>query len=297
MKLQHWLGENMAIDNFAVFILTHGRPDMVKTYDTLIKQGYTGPIYIIIDNEDETADAYKRRFGDKVIVFDKKAIAQKFDTGDNFQERRSVVFARNASFEIAKNLGIEYFLQLDDDYYEFRFNFSPSLQYQSKQVKNLDNLFLAMLKYYKNTTMASVAFGQGGDLFGGGNSSILSSVQTKRKCMNTFFCSTQRPFQFVGRVNEDVNTYVCLGGRGALMLSVFNAIINQTDTQSSEGGMTELYLNEGTYIKSFYTVMYVPSALKIGLMGENYRRLHHKISWDNAVPCILNERYKKSSRN
>ena len=35
--------------NFAVFILTHGRPDNVKTIPTLKKCGYTGNIYFIVD--------------------------------------------------------------------------------------------------------------------------------------------------------------------------------------------------------------------------------------------------------
>ena len=33
-------------NNFAVFILTHGRPDNVKTLQTLKKCGYTGAIYL-----------------------------------------------------------------------------------------------------------------------------------------------------------------------------------------------------------------------------------------------------------
>lgn len=58
--------------NFAVFILSHGRAGKVYTFDTLRKQGYTGKIYIIIDNEDEQESEYKKRFKN-VIVFDKKS--------------------------------------------------------------------------------------------------------------------------------------------------------------------------------------------------------------------------------
>ena len=160
------------IDSFAVFILTHGRVDSVFTYKTLRKQGYTGDIYTIIDNEDDTADEYRRRFGEKVIVFDKLAISKTFDTADNSDDRRAIVYARNACFGIAKDLGLDYFLELDDDYYEFRFNFSPSLKYQSVQVKNLDRLFRAMLEYYEQTNALTMAFAQGGDLIGGKNSGM-----------------------------------------------------------------------------------------------------------------------------
>ena len=44
--------------DFAIFILTHGRPDNVKTYNVIRNRGYTGNIYIIIDNEDKSAKKY-----------------------------------------------------------------------------------------------------------------------------------------------------------------------------------------------------------------------------------------------
>ena len=40
----------MVRDNFAIFILSHGRPDEVFTVKTLQKVGYTGKYYFIIDN-------------------------------------------------------------------------------------------------------------------------------------------------------------------------------------------------------------------------------------------------------
>lgn len=289
------------IDNFAVFILSHGRADRVKTYDTLRRQGYTGDIYIIIDNEDKMADEYKRRFGDKVIVFNKDDIARRVDTGDNFPDRKIVVFARNACFEIAKTLGIEYFLQLDDDYRCFKFRFAASLRYKPNPIKhNLDKVFLAMLRYYKSIPAATIAFAQGGDFIGGGNNGTISDgIATKRKAMNTFFCSTNRPFKFFGRVNEDTNAYVNLGNRGELMFTVFNISIDQTDTQSAPGGLTETYIDRGTYQKSFYTVMYAPSCVKISTMSGNKKRkgrIHHFVEWDKAVPCIISEDFRKRSQ-
>ncbi|MEW3551668.1 hypothetical protein MZV21_26770 [Escherichia coli] len=36
-------------DDFCAFILTHGRPDKVLTYRTLRRAGYTGKIFIVVD--------------------------------------------------------------------------------------------------------------------------------------------------------------------------------------------------------------------------------------------------------
>ena len=103
-------------DDFCAFILTHGRPDRVYTYKTLLKAGYTGKIYIVIDDEDKTAEEYRNRYGGKVLQFCKKEIAERIDEGDNFQDRRAVIYARNACWDLAKQVGCKYFIQLDDDY-------------------------------------------------------------------------------------------------------------------------------------------------------------------------------------
>ena len=100
------------MDNFAVFIMSHGRPDHIKTLKALQKGHYTGKTYIVIDNEDDTAGEYRKLYGNQVIEFDKLAVSKTFYTADNFDDRRAVVYARNACFDIAERLGIEYFLEL-----------------------------------------------------------------------------------------------------------------------------------------------------------------------------------------
>lgn len=101
--------------DFVVFILTHGRADSVITDKTLRKCGYTGPIVYVIDNEDKAAAEYYARYKN-VVMFDKPKIAKTFDEADNFDDRRAIVYARNACFQIARKLGYKYFIELDDDY-------------------------------------------------------------------------------------------------------------------------------------------------------------------------------------
>lgn len=72
--------------------------------------------------------------------------------------------------------------------------------------------------------------------------------------------------------------------------------ITQKTTQANSGGLTEFYLDTGTYYKSFYSVMFSPSAIKVSLMGDTQLRLHHKINWRNAVPVIIKEKYKKAAK-
>ena len=280
--------------NFAVFILTHGRPFNQKTIKTLKRFGYTGEIYLIVDDEDKTLEDYKKTY-ENVIVFNKDEVAQTFDMCDNFDKKDTILYARNASFKIAEKLGIKYFLQLDDDYTDFSYRFDDSISYVTGRgyIKNLDVIFKILLEYYKSIPAKSIAISQNGDWIGGKDSSWAQHLDLKRKCMNSFMCSTKRPFKFTGRMNDDVNTYIINGSRGDLFFTIPNVSLKQTDTQTSKGGLTEMYLENGTYIKSFYTVMIAPSCAKVGVLTTERARLHHKITWRNAVPVIMDAKYKK----
>lgn len=284
------------LEEFCAFILTHGRPDKVHTRRTLKRCGYTGRIILLVDDQDRTLPDYIREYGDEVVVFSKEEIAKTFDEGDNFDDRRTIVYARNACFGIAKRLGFKYFIQLDDDYTDFRYKFNARGQYGDWYIKNLDAIFTLLLGYYKSIPALSIAIAQGGDFIGGENGSNAMKIGVKRKCMNTFICSTDRPFQFIGRINEDVNTYTAKARTGALFLTITSLAINQITTQKSGGGMTDIYVDKGTYVKTFYSVMFAPSCVKVAEVGSKFRRIHHRVTWDHACPVIIDERHRKTPR-
>jgi len=292
---------------FAIFILSHGRPDNVETWKALRNAGWTGDTYLILDDEDETADAYRERYGaDRVIMFSKAEIAKTFDSADQSRDRRTVVYARVASFGIARDLGLTHFLQLDDDYTIFLFRSlaterrergayrgTPTGPILASPIikETFDAVVDATLDFLDVSGAITVAWSQGGDHMGGASGGIRKGM--KRKAMNAFFVRTDRPIPFVGRINEDVNAYVVDGGRGSLYLTVMGVQFNQLPTQQSAGGMSAVYALSGTYVKSFYTVMMAPSCVKIGSLGRVDFRFHHSISWDHAVPKILSSSWRK----
>lgn len=284
--------------DFAVFILTHGRPNKVKTLQTLKRCGYSGKIYFIVDNEDKSINEYIKNYGiDNVKIFDKKEMADKVDEANNFDERRTITHARNACFKIAKEIGIKYFVQLDDDYSSFAFRIDVEDEEKSgvhKEIKNLNAVFDIILNYYKTIPALSIAFAQGGDFLGGINNGKKAYRFSKRKCMNSFFCSTEREFQFLGSMNEDVNTYTSQGSRGKLFLTIPCVSLNQAQTQSNKGGITDMYQRFGTYCKSFTSVMMHPSSVKVSMMRSGHKRIHHTIKWKTTAPMILNEKYRNT---
>ena len=289
----------MKEQNFAVFILTHGRADSVYTFKTLREQGYTGKIYLFCDNEDKQIAKYKNLYGsDTVIVFNKQDAIDNTDSGDNFKKRNSVVYARNINFKIAAELGLTHFWQLDDDYTRFDYSLNEEMQYttSNNKIGKLDDVLAAMVNFIDTTPFHSIAFAQGGDFIGGEGCTLLSRMRKDeiyRKVMNSFLFKVDRPVQFMGRINEDVNMYVEWGRRGILFMTSPQLRLQQVVTQQNSGGLTDIYLELGTYTKSFYTVMYAPSCVKISEVGTTDRRIHHQVMWKYAVPKILDESHRK----
>lgn len=285
--------KSMENKDFAVFILTHGRPDTIKTITTLTRCGYTGPIYLIVDNEDKTIDKYISNYGtENVKMFDKKYYADNIDEGNNFDERRTITMARNACFDIAREVGVKYFIELDDDYTSFDYRLVINEEAKVVPIKNLNNYLVNMIKYYEKGDFKSIAFSQGGDFIGGLDNGKGIYRFSKRKCMNSFLCSVDRQFNFIGAMNEDVNTYTTLGNRGQLFMTIPFVSLTQTATQSQTNGITDMYLKYGTYCKAFTTVMMHPSGVKVSMMNSSNPRIHHTIKWVNTTPMIISENYK-----
>lgn len=280
--------------DFVSFILTHGRPEKVYTVDALERAGYTGRTILVIDNEDKTAEQYYSKFGrENVVMFDKLKKSTEFDTIDRGEDRRAIVYARNACFDIAESLGYKYFLELDDDYVDFRQRFvKPNGEFGSWYLRDFDSIVDCMLEFLETSGALSIAFAQTGDFIGGKGSNVFKA-KLARKAMNSFFCKTANRFDFIGRINEDVNTYVNLGSKGNIFFTVSDMSLDQTRTQSNSGGMTELYSSTGTYVKTFFTVISNPSSVKVCTVGIQHPRIHHRIDWNNAVPKIISGKYKK----
>ena len=288
--------------NFAVYILTHRRPSLreQRTYRALERAGYTGPVYLVVDDEDPTLPEYLEEFGEQVVVFPKQATIDSFDIGDNMRGSGSVV-PRNAIWNIAREHGHRYFIQLDDDYVTFRYRFNqdckPVSPNRLEWIGDLNKIFSACVKWFATTPpeLHSVAFGQGGDFLGGSSNSYLQYIHGKRKAMNTFICDTERPFTFPGRRNEDVNCYTELQRRGVAFLTTFQIAIDQAATQTQSGGMTEMYEQEGTYLKSFTSVMRCPSGVKVSHLADRNQnpRIHHRVTYKNVAPEFVSASHRK----
>jgi hypothetical protein len=278
----------MLPSDFAVIIPTHGRYDRVYTENSLRKSGYTGDIYLFCDDMDKQLEQYKEKYGDKVLVFSKDAYAGKFDKMDNFGSKACVVYARNAMWDAARSVGLKYFSVADDDYTAIQYRITPSGRYYGKTAKNLDDLFCAYIEFMRDSGVDTICFAQGGDYIGGAeNQKVVNGFKHSRKMMNWYFFDVNTPIEFKGTINEDLTSSVTHGVTGGVIITNYMNSIAQKETQSNAGGLTEIYLELGTYVKSFYSVIAAPSCIKVAAMGATSLRLHHAVTWKNAVPKII----------
>lgn len=275
-------------NDFIAFILTHGRAGRVDTIKALRRSNYTGKICLVVDDEDEQYKDYISEYEDECIIYRFHKAGVVCDTGDNRQERRVILFARNVCFDIARELGYRYFIELDDDYSRFTWRFTAGLRFKERPIKNIDRVFESLINYLDvDYRIKTIAFCQGGDFIGGGEGKFGKKIFLARKAMNSFICDINKPFKFYGRINEDVNTYVGEGGKGFVFCQHNLICLHQKQTQSNKGGMTGAYIDGGTYIKSFYSIIFNPSCVKIHEMGNTNKRIHHKVEWRYAVPLIV----------
>lgn len=279
--------------SFCALILSYKRAGNVKTLGTLQRHGYTGPWYVVLGNDDPTHDDYVEEYGaEHVVVFDKEAYAETSDLGINSSERAAILFARNAAPDIAKSLGYDYFIELDDDYMKMDHRYNSNHEYIEHNIVNLDAVFAAMTEFVHNTGIV-VAMSQNGDWVGGPNGNLGARIGGERKAMNSFVRPSDDPVKFRGLINEDVNTYTELGGRGHVFLTTNAVSLKQTGTQQSDGGLSTLYQDNGTYVKAFHTIMRCPSNTKVWTVGHISPRIHHITTKRHAFSKILHERHKK----
>jgi hypothetical protein len=223
-------------------------------------------------------------------VFSKRDYAGKFDKMDNFGNMACVVYARNAIWDFANKIGLDYFVVADDDYSAFQTRIMGDGSYYTRSYKNGDGVFAAYVDFMRSSQVDTICFAQGGDFIGGGdNTNVAAGFRLSRKMMNLYFFNTKKPLEFKGTINEDLTSSITEGMVGKkIMTTLLNSIV-QKETQSNAGGLTEIYLELGTYVKSFYSVIAAPSCVKVALMGDSAMRLHHAVTWKNAVPKIIRE--------
>ncbi len=271
-------------DNFAVFILSHGRAKNCATLKSLRKCGYKGQWYIVIDTEDEQAELYRKNYGESHIkVFDKADYMDRFDAFDNFRSKAAVIFARYASQDMAAEMGLEYYAQMDDDISGFYLRYKDGKSLRGKKPKNIDRYFEALNKFLDVSGFYILALGTQAQLIGGLNERFKRGLVWMGS--NVFFLRTDRKIKWCCSVNEDICTAIRMAQSGGIAMSIMSITIN-TPPVAAAGGMQGAY-SDGKYYHNYARIMLAPNGCHLSKSGV-------AVTETNKVfPKIINEKWRK----
>lgn len=267
--------------DYIVFIISHKKPDEVRTLKALNDSGFFGDYRIIIDSWDETAEKYEQNYPGKIEIFDKDEIKKTFDIMDNFNIFSSAVYARNFSYELAKKLGYKYFILLDDDLIKFMYVFTEGEKFKKLQIQNINAVFENIVNYLSNTNCSIFSFSQDGGNFGGPKGRYSKGCgRTISQCM---ICKTEKSSRFCGTQNEDFN--ISIKHFEDITLEFFCVVVSSPQ----RGSNSDMYKNVGFYKSSFYSFMLRPSGVKLSYKNGHFtmKRYSRKL-----FPKILSDSWK-----
>lgn len=273
-------------NDFAMFILSHGRAGNVITIGTLQRCGYDGRIYIVVDDEDEQRERYIAEYGaGNVIVFLKQQYLENVDTISITGERKSAVFARNAICDLAKEMGLKYFGMWDDDIDNLLYRYDDSGVLRKKNIINLSCIFNAMICFMENTGTDCMSFTNAGGLIGGVQGRFSECL--RRQAANTYIIKAGSYSPFVGLFCQDMNYSLRKASVGQLVFELENICFYTPERGTNNGGLNESYKKTNWHFVNFHAVVCNPSVVKIN------KNLKNTIDWKKSFPCIISERWKK----
>ena len=270
---------------YAVMICSHGRAETMTTYDLLRERGYTGKIYVIVDDLDTQIGEYFQRFGKQVIIFNKEEYYEKTDTMDNFHALGTPVYARNFCFDFAAEKKLDYFCMMDDDITDFQIRYEKDGQLKGKKAFHMDELLGSMVEYMDEADITQIGWAFPGGLIGGLNGRFKTGLGITACC--AVILKTNSGVRYVGTFNEDVNIAFKYWKEGHKFFEVYMLNVVSPERGTNDGGLADLYRKESFYRACFYSIILEPCSCKLRSDAKM------TLSRGTVAPKIISERYKK----
>ena len=278
-------------NDFAIFILTHGRPDTQLTLKTLLACGYTGRWYLVLDDQDDTIQKYIDNFGaDRIIVFNKNHYINSCETIAVPPKDKCILYAKVAAEEIAKSLNLTSFVLADDDIYKFRFRYVDGNKLRSKAIRsNMDKIIGAYNDFILSAPITAISPLYTTMYISGIKMYSQEHIQHYRIPYIFVFRNSQYPVNWIADYGEDTLTAIQENKCGNCMLGL--PFIQEDSTapdKRSSGGMSETY-NSDTFKLIMRCVVAEPSIVTPQFYnGKFVPRLNRSISF----PKIISGGYK-----
>lgn len=283
------------INDFAVFILTHGRPNNQHTLQALKKAGYTGKIYLVVDDLDKTIDEYKKMYGESVIVFDKMKYVAIHETGVLKPHINFASFARNAIEDMAKDMELSYFAMVDDDLTKFRFRYEEDNKLKSLNVKDMDRVLMHYIDFMEQGNIPTLSLASQFRFIGGINNIAPINSSKWRLALTFYIRSTKTKVVWKSNICEDRITCMLSNREGFVWLQL---PFVQLDTKEmhgiNDGGNSDTYREITDFYRIFFTEVFVPDCNIAMYWSRNNGWVNKVPDWNTLCPMIISDKYKHS---
>ena len=281
------------IEDFAVFICTHGRPNSQHTYNALRKFGYTGKIYLVLDDTDITLPEYVNNYSEDIIVFDKQHYIDTADTAVRPPNIKTILYAKLAVEDIAKYLGLTSFVIADDDIKAFRVRYVENGSMHTLRTLPLDDVFAVYKEYLLTAGFTALGMCSNVQMIAGKSVFEPETITKFRVPYNFVFRNTSKEITWVSSYGEDIITAMNCGKIGQMMWCIPYGQIDMIPPGScEEGGMSDMYESLSSFNLFFYDFLYNPGSIA---MRQQKAKWNAHILKNNAFPKILSYTYRKET--
>lgn len=278
--------------NFAVFICTHGRPDKQHTLDTLRRTGYTGNIYLVVDDEDDTIVSLDRYVDGvtQVVQFCKQGYINSMDTGTIENQRKCILYAKGACEDLAKHMKLDAFVIADDDIKKFRYRYVEDGHLKSQNItKNMDAVIEAYTNCMVECNLTATGFGFTQFYFSGKDSFSADNTQKYRVPYNFVFRNPKYKVNWMSWFGEDIITAVYYGRIGQMWTAIPYVQQDIVELASADGGMKDVYDSNSSVRLAMQNVMYLPSELCAFFYRDKFMA---SINKDKAFPKLISSKFQ-----
>jgi len=271
-----------------IFIPSYHRSDNLKTIRYFTNIGWNvSNLHVVIDSEAEDKADYDyqaEKMGFNLHVFDMDVAREKYDYVHlPSQARRSAGQARNMIYDIAKKLGVSFFMVQDDDTVGYEIKRFGKYQ-RLADIDDILPVFEGVRDFMIRRRIGMFGISQTGDFIGGSNTKLL-----RNKVMNTTFVNTAYVHRGErGVQDDDTSQFVGMMNEGMFTGSTGDGLaLKQTQSATAKGGLTELYNECKLLNKALVCPIQFPSAIYAKRQKKNGGRVHHVIRHKYLAPRIL----------
>ena len=271
-----------------IFIPSYHRADNLKTVNYYKRIGWhMDNIHVVIDSETDDIPDYEyqaERTGFNLHIFNMQEARKRYDYVHRpSQSRRSAGQARNQFYDIAKSLGIDFFMIQDDDTQGYQ-NKKLGKYLGMSSLDDVNAVFEGIKNFMLKRKIGVFGVSQTGDFFGGTNKKLL-----RNKVMNTTFVNTAYVYRGErGVQDDDTSQFVTIMNEGLFTGSIGDGLVlQQTQSATASGGLTELYNECKLLNKALVCPIQFPSAICANKQEKNGGRIHHQIRHKYLAPRLL----------